>query len=145
MNRKLAAGFDKRYGNVFFKKGIDVYLDDFELRLEKHLIDLLRDLNIHASVKTDRYSLPYTKEIIASAKVASYINDAFFHHNILKPAVKEILANGVNKLRFYITTDIAERDLKFTTTGLPDNILKKDSFTIRECSIVYKFRYFPHS
>ena len=144
MNRKLAPGFDKRYGS-FFKESVDAYLDDFELRLEKHLIDLLRDLDIKASVKTDRCSLPHTKEVTARAIVASYINDAFFHYNILKPAVKELLANNVKKLRFYITTDIAEEDLTFNTSGLPEGVFKTNSFIVKEYAIVYRFRYYAHA
>jgi hypothetical protein len=110
--------------------------------LEKHFVDFLRDIDIYATVKTNRYSLPYTKEIAANAIVASYINDAFFHHTILRPAVKELLANDIRKIRFYITTDISENNIKYS--GLPVDF-NMESFTVKQYSIIYKFRYYPHS
>jgi hypothetical protein len=142
MNRELADDFNKIYGS-FFKEGIDAYLDGLELRLEKHFIDYLREVDIYASVKTNRHSLPYTKEIVVNAIVASYINEAFFHHTILRPAVKELLANDLHKIRFYIAADISESSIKYS--GLPFDTFKMDSFTVKEYSIVYKFRYYPHS
>ena len=103
----------------------------FELRCEKKLIDLFRQIGIQSSVKRDRYSLPYKNEIIGEIKGSVYINHAFNLDNIARVFVKDLLKKNVNKIRFYLTVDVITED---------ETVGKR-----YHGKVVYKFRYMVHA
>lgn len=115
------------------KVNIDDYLQvitDFEIQCENSLIKLFNSLNIHSSVKSDRYSLPYKDEIVINIEGASYLNYAFTLKNITREIVKELIDKEIYKIRFYLTVDaIIENDTE-------------DRFFFGR--VVYKFRYVKH-
>ncbi len=103
----------------------------FEIDCEKSLIDLFRQIGIQASVKTDRYSLPYKNEIIGEIEGSVYINHAFNLDNIARIFVKDLIEKNVTKIRFYLTVDVITEDETF---GKRYN-----------GKVVYKFRYMVHA
>lgn len=102
----------------------------FEIECEKSLIDLFRQIGIQASVKTDRYSLPFKNEVIGEIEGSVYINHAFNLNNIASVFVKDLLEKNVTKIRFYLTVDVITED---ETVGKRYN-----------GKVVYKFRYMIH-
>ena len=103
----------------------------FEIECEKTLIDLFRQIGIQASVKRDRYSLPYKNEIIGEIEGSVYINHAFNLDNIARVFVKDLLEKNVTKIRFYLTVDVITEDEAFGKTY--------------NGKVVYKFRYMVHA
>ena len=97
---------------------------NLEKKIEKKLIEMFTDMNIHAIVKTDRYSLPYTNEIKTSQRGESYLNGAFESWDFKRKIFKEILNKDINKLRFYVFAEI------------------EDYFPMGKVN--YYFRYYPH-
>ncbi len=82
-------------------------MDRFEIQAEGRIIDFLKVIGIHASVKTDRKSLPYQKEIHASHHGSSYLNDAFdLTQTFYREIVRELLEEDIRKIRFYVLAEI---------------------------------------
>jgi hypothetical protein len=100
-------------------------IEKFEKDCEKSLIDTLGRLDIHATTKTDRYSLPYQKEITMELMGESYMNGPYEFYRIVRRIVKELLNENVYKIRFYILIDV---DTDYGFMG----------------KIIYKFRYYVH-
>src|SRR5258708_40329120 len=100
----------KRWKGLFVERDIDAYIILLEQQCESDLKSILTQLGIQATVKTDRYSLPYQKEIIAKASYVMFLSRMLEHY---RPAyriiVKELLINDVKKIRFYFY--IEESDL----------------------------------
>ena len=111
------------------KFDFEIYLDKTEENLEIEIIYLLRKIGISASKKTDKYSLPYQKEIVINLPI---IYDGFSISKILRPILKELIEKDIYKIRFYfhIETYVAEatRNGKFPFGA----------------GIKYCFRYFIH-
>jgi hypothetical protein len=103
----------------------------FEIECEKSLIDLFKQIEIQASVKRDRYSLPYKNEVIGEIEGSVYVNHAFNLDNIARVFVKELLEKNVTKIRFYLTVDVITED---EAVGKRYN-----------GKVVYKFRYMVHA
>jgi hypothetical protein len=123
--------------NNLIRKGKKIDLEDymkfiieFEVKCEHSLITLFDSLNIQSSVKTERYSLPYKKEIISTIEGASNLDYAFTLSNITREIVKELLDKNVYKLRFYLTVD-----------AIIENDTTDRHFFGR---VIYKFRYVTH-
>ena len=57
-------------------------IEKFEINCEKSLIDTLSKLDIYATIKTDRYSLPYQKEIKVELFGVSYTNRAYEFYRV---------------------------------------------------------------
>lgn len=105
----------------------NLYLDKlqkFERKCEKSLIDTLSRLSIHASVKTDPYSLPYRDEVVVTLYGESYLNGAYEFHRVAKPVVKKMLELDAQKIRFYFFINV-----------LPGPLMGK---------VEYRFRYYIH-
>ena len=103
---------------------------NLEKKIEKDMIEVFSKMGINASVKTDRYSLPYKDEIVINIEGASYLNYAFTLKNITREIVKELIDKEIYKIRFYLTVDaIIENDTE-------------DRFFFGR--VVYKFRYVKH-
>lgn len=112
----------------------DLYIkavEKFEEECEQKLINLFRQIGIASSVKSDRFSLPYTHEIIAEVEGASYINYAYTLDNINRAFVKELLYKNIFKIRFYLFVDVITEDETMSKTY--------------HGKVVYKFRYMVHS
>ena len=85
------------------------YLDKFEAHIEKLFIKTLHDVGIHATVKTEKFSLPYHEEITEDVRFQSYTNAVFDYRRIFRCALRELLDLDIHKIRFYIWTDLVER------------------------------------
>ncbi len=97
-----------------------------ETIIEKELIQLLWSLDIDASVKTDKKSLPYKetfKTILCRTKPYS---DSFYWKKIYREVVKEILNKGYRKIRFYCeltpTTNYTYTDNSLVIINKPNYI-----------------------
>ena len=106
-------------------------ISKFEIKCENTLIELFRQIGIQASVKRDRYSLPYKNEVIGEIEGSVYINHAFNLDNIARVFVKDLLEKNVTKIRFYLTVDVITED---EAVGKRYN-----------GKVVYKFRYMVHA
>ena len=100
-------------------------IEAFEKKCEASLINTLSRLDINATVKTDRYSLPYQKEIPVQLGGESYMNGPYEFYRVARKLVKELLNENVYKIRFYILIDVD------TESGLMGKL-------------IYKFRYYIH-
>ena len=69
---------------------------------------MFEKLNIQASVKSDRYSLPYHKEIEHTNYGESYLNGAYEPERFFRKVVKQLLDENVYKIRFYVLMEVAE-------------------------------------
>jgi hypothetical protein len=80
---------------------------EYKIKCEKELINILGKLRIWASVKTERYSLPYQEEIQVLQSVNNHplfrLNDPFIE--ALKDILMEILIKKIQKFRFYFLID----------------------------------------
>lgn len=102
----------------------------FEMESESKLKDLFRMIGIQSSVKRDRYSLPYTYEVVGEIEGASFINYAFNINNIAREFLKDLLDKNIYKIRFYLFVDVITED---------ETMSKRYNG-----KVVYKFRYTVH-
>lgn len=102
----------------------------FEIECELKLKDLFKKIGIQSSIKRDRFSLPYTNEVIREIEGQSYINYAFNLDNIARVFVKDLLDKNIYKIRFYLFVDIITED---------ETMSKRYNG-----KVVYKFRYTVH-
>ena len=98
---------------------------DLEKKIEKSLIEMFRELNINASVKTDRYSLPYTHKIKHTGWGESYLNGAFESAPFKRKIMQEVLGADLYKLRFFVFAEV------------------EDHFPMGKVN--YYFNYYPHA
>ena len=101
---------------------------EFERKVEKSLISTFDRLNIHASVKTDPYSLPYKEEIVVTLRGESYLNGAYEIYRVAPVIVKKLLNDNINHLRFYVYVEIDT---------------SKTNFLNAFGKVTYHFRYYP--
>lgn len=102
----------------------------YEENIEDYLKDALNKLGISASVKTNRYSLPYKNEISNTQKRSGLNYNAFDLPQLVRQVIRELLRKNVKKLRFYVVGDL---------------ILEKDRSDFGYSnSIIVKFRYIIH-
>jgi hypothetical protein len=99
-----------------------------EKSIEKSIIKILDEIGIHASVKSDRYSLPVHGSVISSVGQSSYINDIFESKNVKRKFIKTILDSGCKKVRFYVYVYTTEVDSK---SDMYSMFLKKYNIEIR--------------
>ncbi|KHJ37787.1 hypothetical protein PBAC_19470 [Pedobacter glucosidilyticus] len=101
---------------------------DYEIKFEKELINILERLRIWASVKTERYSLPYQEEIKVVKIVDKHplfrLNDPY--REVLKAILKDILIKEIQKFRFYFLVDFENNEQNSQIT------------------IIYRMRYYVH-
>lgn len=84
---------------------LDGFFDRLEPRYEKMLVELFSKLGIHASVKTDRKSLPHTREVVVRMMRCSDINSMYATEPVFRAIVKDVLDNAGYKIRFYLHVD----------------------------------------
>lgn len=102
----------------------------FELECEGKLKDLFKKVGIQSSVKRDRFSLPFTHEVVGEIEGTSFINYAFNLNNIARVFVKDLLDKNIHKIRFYLFVDVITED---------ETMSKRYNG-----KVVYKFRYTVH-
>ena len=102
----------------------------FEIECERKLKDLFKKIGIQSSIKSDRFSLPYTHEVTGEIEGQSYINYAFNLDNIARVFVKDLLDKNIHKIRFYLFVDVITED---------ETMNKRYNG-----KVVYKFRYMIH-
>ncbi len=102
----------------------------FEIECERKLKDLFKKIGIQSSIKSDRFSLPYTHEVTGEIEGQSYINYAFNLDNIARVFVKDLLDKNIHKIRFYLFVDVITED---------ETMNKRYNG-----KVVYKFRYTEH-
>lgn len=102
----------------------------FEIECERKLKDLFKKIGIQSSIKSDRFSLPYTHEVTGEIEGQSYINYAFNLDNIARVFVKDLLDKNIHKIRFYLFVDVITED---------ETMNKRYNG-----KVVYKFRYTVH-
>ena len=73
-----------------------------EKAIEENIIKLLSELDIHASVKSDRYSLPVHGSVASNSGFSSYVSDIYDSSSVKRQLLKEILNVGARKIRFYV-------------------------------------------
>jgi coenzyme F420-reducing hydrogenase alpha subunit len=79
---------------------------NLEKSIEEKVIKMLDMINTHASVKTDRYSLPYKQQIKHTRNASSYLNDAFDTRQFIREIASEVLKYEITKLRFYVFAEM---------------------------------------
>lgn len=102
-------------------------VEKFERGCEKSFIKTLSRLSIHAMVKTDPYSLPYTDECVVTLNGESYMNGPYEFYRVARKFTKELLNKDVYKMRFYILVDV-NTDAGFMKMG----------------TVTYRLRYYIH-
>jgi hypothetical protein len=120
-NNSLTFFMEKMNGEV---AEYETAMVNLEKQIEKRLIDTFRSFDINATVKSDRYSLPYTHEIKHTGYGESYLNGAFESMPLFRKIFKEILDENLYKIRFYIFAEI------------------EDQFPMGKVN--YYFRYYKH-
>ena len=100
------------------------YMVNHEKIVEKDLIDLMGKIGINASVKSDRYSLPFNKQVVHTGYGESYLNGAFETDFFFRKIMKEMIDTGSYKVRFYVLCEI------------------EDSFPMGKVN--YYFNYYKH-
>ncbi|MFD3393409.1 hypothetical protein U0R10_02130 [Aquirufa sp. OSTEICH-129V] len=102
-----------------------------EMDIEAYLNDVLDKLGIFAVVKTNRYSLPYDKEISNFQKRRGLNYNTFDLQQFVRQVVMELLTLNVKKLRYYVIGDlILEKDS--SAYGYSNSILVKFRYTIHD-------------
>ena len=114
-----------------FMGDLNVYLPKLETKIESELIELFRKFGISASVKCDKYSLPYHDEVIIKKRYESYIPGMYERSMIFRPIVKKILETSTIKVRFYIQIETFGDE-------------SKTIFSFSNRGFKYSFRYYIH-
>ena len=81
---------------------------NLEKKIEKDMIEVFNKMGINASVKTDRYSLPYQFQIKTTQYGESYLNGAFESVKLYRAVLKEMVNLNLYKIRFYIFAEVED-------------------------------------
>jgi hypothetical protein len=107
-------------------------LDSVESFMEEDIIALLRKVDISASKKINKHSLPYTNVVVSKLILESDVSAMFDYTRTYRAIVKELLEKGVFKIRFYVHLETYE-----------DNSSRfAQMFSM--CGVKYSFRYYIH-
>ncbi len=125
------SNLNKYYGLFFsdFEK-VELYTSEdyltvvkkHEIEIEAYFNKLLENLGIQSTVKSERYSLPFTNEILHIQEGKMNLFQLFNLREFGRVVVLELLKKNIKKIRFYVTGDV---------------ILLRG----KETKIVLKFRY----
>ena len=130
LKRSPSPKFNKNFES--FIPNMDEKLDSIETRMEEEIIEMLAPLQIHASVKTDKKSLPYQEEIVFKKIAESYIPGMFEYEGMFRIIAKELLENDCHKIRFYMFIEPYGEEV----TGF--------RAILGGQGIEYRFRYYVH-
>jgi len=81
---------------------------NLEKKIEKDMIEVFSKMGINASVKTDRYSLPYQDQIKTTQHGESYLNGAFESIKLYRAVLHKMTDLNVYKVRFYIFAEVED-------------------------------------
>jgi hypothetical protein len=115
------------------------WLSRKESILEENITQLLRQLGIDASVKTDKKSLPYKETFETILSRTKPFSESFHFREIYREFTKEILNKGYRKIRFYC--ELIQMDLQM---GIWDIEGKTHQISLKpdyKCSIKYYIHY----
>jgi len=84
------------------------HMINLEKKIEKDMIEVLFKMGIHATVKTDRYSLPYQFQVRTTQNGESYLNGAFESVKLYRAVLRNLLEMDVYKIRFYIFAEVED-------------------------------------
>jgi hypothetical protein len=107
-NHLISFFIDRQKKESSFEEKYEALMINTEKSLEKKLIDLFSNLGIHASTKTDRYSLPYNNQIKITQYGESYVNAAYNSDKLFRQSVRKILDENIYNLRFYIFIEVVD-------------------------------------
>jgi len=94
---------------TFFGDDLNAWAIAKEKAIEENVIKMLEELNIHASVKSDRYSLPAHGYVLSKAGKSSYVPDVYNSASVKRKLLKVLLEEDCRKVRFYVyiyTTEV---------------------------------------
>ena len=141
MNRIIPDDFKHRIiSSVFTEADIKSKTDEnyikalelIEAKWEKYLMDLLNKLNINASVKPNKYSLPFKDEVIFTKPNCTLFPKAYYAFMFaLRGFVKVILERNILKVRFYILIELSLQE--------PVNMGR---FNLDTADLTIRFRYY---
>jgi hypothetical protein len=72
-----------------------------ETLIEENLINLLWELGIYSSVKTNKKSLPYKETFEITLLRNKPFSNSFNFKKVYREFIKEVLNKGYRKIRFY--------------------------------------------
>lgn len=84
------------------------HMINLEKKIEKDMIEVLFKMGIHATVKTDRYSLPYQFQVKTTQNGESYLNGAFESVKLYRAVLSNLVEMDVYKIRFYIFAEVED-------------------------------------
>jgi len=84
------------------------HMINLEKKIEKDMIEVFHKMGIHATVKTDRYSLPYQFQVRTTQNGESYLNGAFESVKLYRAVLRNLLEMDVYKIRFYIFAEVED-------------------------------------
>jgi hypothetical protein len=84
------------------------HMINLEKKIEKDMIEVLFKMGVHATVKTDRYSLPYQFQIKTTQNGESYLNGAFESVKLYRAVLSNLVEMDVYKIRFYIFAEVED-------------------------------------
>ena len=103
------------YMETFIGSDGNKFAINLEKSIEKNIIKMLSELNIQASVKSDRYSLPVHGHVMSQSAKSSYIPDIYDSASIKRQFLKVLLNEDCRKVRFYVYIHSTEPE---NATGL---------------------------
>lgn len=127
-----------------------IQMFQLEKACEKFLLDIFKKLDFQAAVKTDKYSLPYQKEIEHTIKGTSFLNDAFDFRRVARSILKELLKEDIKRLRFYLFINVITFPWNASDVfPLKEKLRSKynldiGSLNIDPGAVEYRFRYYVH-
>lgn len=128
----------REMSKIFLKRTVGFYpdmhskLDIKEAQMEEELIELFSKIHISASIKTDKYSLPYNGVVIYKSMLNSDVSYMFRPESAYRKIVAELIEKKIYKIRFYIHIETYEDE---------SNQMAK---ILGLCGIKYCFRYYAH-
>lgn len=80
-------------------------IERFEEKCQNKLINTLDDLGTTLTIKTDKFSLPYNREVKVTLYGESYMNGPFEFHRAMRSMVRTVLNECLFKVRGYVFVD----------------------------------------
>jgi hypothetical protein len=81
---------------------------NLEKKIEKDMIEVFHKMGINATVKTDRYSLPFQHQIKTTQYGESYLNGAYESIKLYRAVLSEMVELNIYKIRFYIFAEVED-------------------------------------
>ena len=127
IERNKPEGLERR--TDMFYEDFDGYMDKIELKMEAELKPLLKQVGIHAATKTDRKSLTVHGVIEKELILESWVPGWFEYERTFRTIVKELLAQDIEKIRFYVHVE---------------PVKVHPIFAFSMYAMKYSFRYYKH-